>query len=68
MKIVIEVHEEYASAVHQVLKGLQAGGMVSDIKPENKEKDSELLEGLYFDDQVEKTAYDFVEQYRDLVD
>ena len=68
MKIVIEVYEEYASAIHQVLKGLQAGGLVSDIKSENKEKDSETLEGLYFDDQVEKSAYDFVEQYRDLVD
>lgn len=68
MKFIIDVKDEQAKAVHQVLKGLQAAGLILSIAPEKKDADDTLIQPGLGIAQPEKSAHDFVEQYRDLVD
>lgn len=69
MKYLIDVPEDKIDAFMKVMEGLRKGAVVQSIqvqKPDNTAESEKASKGHAAS--AEKTAYDFVEQYRDLVD
>jgi len=69
MKYVIDVSDDKVEAFMKVMEGLRQGAVVQSVQMQ-KDEPVPKLEKSASDRRGsgEKTAYDFVEQYRDLVD
>jgi len=69
MKYIIDVADDKAEAFQRMLDGLRKLGVIDKVREASSDTDGESSEGdSEKSGQREKTARDFVEQYRDLVD
>jgi hypothetical protein len=69
MKYIIDVADDKAEAFQRVLDGLRKLGVIEQVRAASSEASENSPEGESGKSgQREKTARDFVEQYRDLVD
>jgi hypothetical protein len=69
MKYIIDVADDKAEAFQRVLDGLRKLGVIEQVRAASSEVSGDSVEGESDKSgQREKTARDFVEQYRDLVD
>jgi hypothetical protein len=69
MKYIIDVADDKAEAFQRVLDGLRKLGVIEQVRAASSEVSGDSTEGESGNSgQREKTARDFVEQYRDLVD
>ncbi len=69
MKYIIDVADDKAEAFQRVLDGLRKLGVIEQVRAASSEAQDDSSEGdTGKSGQREKTARDFVEQYRDLVD
>jgi len=69
MKYIIDVADDKAEAFQRVLDGLRKLGVIEQVRAASSEaSEDSAKDESGKSDQREKTARDFVEQYRDLVD